>query len=117
MADDEHEDINAGDSISGRSAALYFEHDPSLASLLVSHGFRVRDFMVLSFLSDQGPMSTTQLSHAVGIEPEILMNGMNRLSAAGLIVWEPKSIGNDEDSVVELTTRGQDVAKQIDSQL
>ena len=117
MADDEREDMNDGDSISGRSAALYFKDDPSLASLLLSHGFRVRDFIVLSFLSDQGPMSVTQLSHAISVEPDILMNGMKRLSEAELIVWDPKSIGNDADSVVELTTRGQDVAKRIDDQL
>jgi hypothetical protein len=46
--------------------------------LLVSHGIRVRDFIMLSFLSDQGPMSVTQLSHAVSIDPEILSNGMAR---------------------------------------
>ncbi len=72
MTDDKRDDKTAGNSISGRSAALYFEQDPSLASVLVSHGIRVRDFIMLSFLSDQGPMSVTQLSHAVGIEPEIL---------------------------------------------
>ena len=117
MTDDEREDTSAGKSISARSAALYFEHDPSLAALLVSHGIRVRDFIMLSFLSDQGPMTVTQLSHTVSIEPEILLNGMKRLSAAGLIVWDPTSIGNATDSVVKLTTRGQDVAKQIDDQL
>lgn len=117
MADDEPEDKTAGNSISGRSAALYFKHDPSLAALLVSHGIRVRDFIMLSFLADQGPMSVTQLSRAVSIEPEILLNGMKRLSAAAMIVWDPASIGNDTDSVVKLTTRSQDVAKRIDEQL
>ncbi len=117
MTNDEREDKTAGDSISGRSAALYFKHDPSLATLLVSHGIRVRDFIMLSFLSDQGPMNVTQLSHAVSIEPEILLNGMQRLSSAGLIVWDPNSIGNDTDTVVDLTARGRDVAKRIDDQL
>ena len=117
MTDDGPENKIAGISISGRSAALYFKHDPSLAALLVSHGIRVRDFIMLSFLADQGPMSVTQLSRAISIEPETLLNGMKRLSAAGLIVWDPKSIGNDTDSVVKLTTRGQDAAKRIDEQL
>lgn len=117
MSDDDREYMKNGNSISGRSAALYFENDPSLASLLLSHGFRVRDFIVLSFLSDQGPMSVTQLSHAVGIGSEILTDGMTRLSDAELIVWNPNSIGNDVDSAVELTTRGQEVAKRINDQL
>jgi len=117
VTDNERGDKTADDSISGRSAALYFEHDASLAALLVSRGIRVRDFIMLSFLSDQGPMSVTQLSRAVSIEPEILLNSMKRLSAAALIVWDPTSIGNDTDTVVRLTTRGQDVAKRIDEQL
>lgn len=117
MADDEQDDMNAGDSISGRSAALYFEHDPSLASLIVAHGIQVRDFIMLSFLSDQGPMSATQLSHAISTEPKKLMNGMKRLSDAGLIARDPKWIGDDADSVVVLTTHGQKVAKRIDDQL
>ena len=117
MADDEYEDEKGGDSISGRSAALYFEHDPALASLLLSHGLRVRDFIVLSFLSDQGPMSIAQLSHAISIEPDRLISGMKRLSDAELIVWDPKSVADDADSIVELTTRGKRVAKRIDEQL
>jgi DNA-binding MarR family transcriptional regulator len=117
VTDDEYGDETADDSISGRSAALYCENNPSLASLLVSHGIRVREFILLSFLADQGPMSVTQLSHAVSIEPEIMLTGMNRLSAAGLIVLDPKSIGKDTDSVAKLTTRGRDVARRIDVQL
>ena len=58
-----------------------------------------------------------QLSHAVSVDAEILLNSMKRLSAAGLIVRDSKTIGNDTDSVVKLTTRGQDVAKRIDDQL
>jgi DNA-binding MarR family transcriptional regulator len=117
MTDDEREDMNAGESISGRSAALYFEHDPALASLLAPHEIRVRDFIMLSFLSDQGPMSSTQLSHAVSIEPGKLMNGMKRLSDAGLIVGDQISICDDTRSALKLTARGQDVAKRIDDQL
>ena len=117
MADDDRKDMKDGNSISGRSAALYFEHDPSLASLLLSHGFRVRDFIVLSFLSDQGPMSVTQLSRAVGIEPKMLMSGMKRLSDTELIAWDPKLIGDEMESAVVLTTRGQNVAKQVNDQL
>lgn len=114
---DERRDMITGDSISGRSAALYFEHAPSLASLLVSHDIQVRDFIMLSFLADQGLMSATQLAHAVGIEPESLMNGMKRLSEAGLMVGDSISICDDSESVLKITARGQDVAKQIHDQL
>ena len=115
MINDEGEETRAENSVSGRSAALFFENDPSLAALLSSHGIRVRDFIMLSFLSDQGPMSVEQLSRAVGIEIEVLTTGMNRLSTAGLI--SQASNGNDADSLVQLTTRGKDVARRIDNQL
>lgn len=58
------------DSIAGRSAAHFVTKDDSLASLLTNHGIRIRDFILLSFLSDQGPMSTWRLSRVVGLEPE-----------------------------------------------
>jgi DNA-binding MarR family transcriptional regulator len=117
VADEMSDDNPAENSVSGRPAALYFKDDPSLAALLISHGIRVRDFIMLSFLSDQGPMSIAQLSRAVGIEPKILSNGMKRLSRAGLITQDFDPVGNDEESVVTLTTRGRDVARRIDDQL
>jgi DNA-binding MarR family transcriptional regulator len=115
VIDDEGEAAPTENSVSGRSAALFFENDPSLAALLSSHGIRVRDFIMLSFLADQGPMSVEQLSRAVGIELAILSTGMSRLTTAGLITQA--SNGNEMEPLVELTTRGQDVARRINSQL
>ena len=115
MTDNEYEEGRTENSVSGRSAALFFENDPSLAALLSSHGIRVRDFIMLSFLADQGPMSVGQLSRAVGIETEVLSTGMNRLSTAGLI--RQATNGNAIDALVELTARGQNVASRIDNQL
>lgn len=117
MANDKGDDKSAGNSVSGRSAVLYFKRDPSLAGLLSSHGIRVRDFIMLSFLSDQGPMSISQLSRAVGIEPKKLSIGMKRLSEAGLITQDFNSGGNGAELMVKLTTRGHDAAKRIDDQL
>jgi DNA-binding MarR family transcriptional regulator len=115
VIDNEGEEECTENSVSGRSAALFFENDPSLATLLSSHGIRVRDFIMLSFLADQGPMSVAQLSRAVGIEADILSTGMRRLSAAGLITRA--SNGHEADSLVELTPRGEDVSRRINNQL
>lgn len=108
---------NAEDSISGQSAELFVTKDDSLASLLLNHGIEVRDFILLSFLSDQGPMSTTQLSRAVGIEPKGVLQCLKRLSAAGLILRDPKPSGSDTETMVRLTGRGQDIASRISAQL
>ena len=65
MNDDNNTRNSSADSISGGSAALYLSRDPSIAQLLVSYGVTVRDFILVSFLSDQGPLSVNQLARIV----------------------------------------------------
>jgi len=104
-------------SISGQSAEHFITNDESLASLLVNHGILVRDFILLSFLSDQGPMSTLRLSRVIGIEPKNIQQGLKRLSAANLVLREPAPTNNKLDSIARLTSRGEDVARRISDQL
>ena len=117
MNDDESKKDDAADSISGRSAALFFSKDSSIAQLLLSHGIKVRDFILVSFLSDQGPMTIHQLSRTVSIEPDDLMKSLKRLGAAGLIIREPNSTDPDTESTARLTSRGQEIARKINEQL
>jgi len=115
--DDDPKISSSEDSISGRSAALYFAHDPSIAQLLLSHGIRVRDFILLSFLSDQGPLSTNQLARIMSIEPRDLRRSAKRLAAEGLIIREPNSRNSNSGSTVRLTSRGEDIATRINREL
>lgn len=108
---------NNDNSISGASAALFFANDDSLASLLLNHGIKVRDFILLSFLSDQGPLSILRLARVVGIEPEMILRSLRRLSAANLVVREPMSTEDPFESVARLTTRGEDIAGRISEQI
>ena len=117
MNDNESNKDNAEESISGRSAALYFSKDSSIAQLLLSHGIKVRDFILVSFLSDQGPMTIHQLARTVSIEPDDLMKSLKRLGAAGLIIREPISNDPDRESTARLTSRGQVIARKINEQL
>ena len=105
------------DSISGASANLFFAKDDSLAALLLNHGIKVRDFILLSFLSDQGPMSILRLARVVGIEPAMTLRSLRRLSAASLVLREPVSTGNKFDSIARLTSRGEDIAGRISEQI
>ena len=105
------------DSISGRSAEHFITKDESLTSLLISHGIQVRDFIVLSFLSDQGPLSIARLSRTLGIEPRKIQRGLERLSAANLVIREPSSTDDKFDSIARLTSRGEDVARRVNDQL
>ena len=117
MNDDKHNKTNREESISGRSAAFYFSHDPSIAQLLLRFGIKVREFILVSFLSDQGPLSIDQLARIIDIEPRELLTSVKRLAAAGLVVRVPTSPDSSSSSTVRLTSRGQDVASRIDKQL
>jgi len=105
------------DSISGQSAAFFISKDDSLASLVLNHGIKVRDFIMLSFLSDQGPMSVVRLARVVGIEPEKTLRGLRRLSAANLVLREPASTEDELESIARLTSRGEEIAVKISAQL
>ncbi len=116
MTFDSHNDDN---SISGKSAAYFVTQDASLASLLLNHGILIRDFIILSFLSDQGPMSVLRLSRIVGIEPASTLRGLKRLSSANLVLREVVSpaSANEYESIARLTTQGRNIAKRIGDQI
>ena len=110
--------MNAGSqknnkSIAGQSAAHFVALDDSLTSLLLNHGIIVRDFILLSFLSDQGPMTILRLSRTVGIEPRLTLRSLRRLSSANLVLRDPPPNGQQYESVARLTTRGEEVALKI----
>jgi DNA-binding MarR family transcriptional regulator len=108
---------NKENSISGLSAELFLSKDDSLAALVVSHGIKVRDFILLSFLSDQGPMSVSRLSSIVGIDPQSTLRGLKRLSAANLVLRNPTKKSEQFESIARLTSRGEETAARICNQL
>ena len=105
------------DSISGMSAAHFISKDDSLGSLLLNHGIEVRDFILLSFLSDQGSMSVARLCHVAGIEPKDTLKGLRKLSAANLVLREPTAKNDELESIVKLTGRGEEIAGRITEQI
>lgn len=105
------------DSGSGRSAEYFITKDDSLASLLLNHGVKVRDLILLSFLSDKGPMSVLQLSRMVGLEPADTLRGLKRLSAANLALRDPSPMNGELESISRLTGRGEHIAARISGQI
>lgn len=108
---------NKGNSISGMSAELFLSNDDSLAALVVSHGIKVRDFILLSFLSDQGPMSVSRLARVVSIDPQSTLRGLKRLSAANLVLRSPAEKSAELESIARLTSRGEETAARISNQI
>lgn len=116
-ADLPYDDKKIDDSIAGQSAAFFVAEDDSLAGLVLSHGIKIRDFILLSFLSDQGSMSIVRLARVVGIELMKADRGLERLAAAGLVTSAEASSEPDFERMVSLTSRGKDIAKRISDQL
>lgn len=106
-----------GNSIAGQSAAHFIARDDSLASLLLNNGIKVRDFILLSFLSDQGPMSIMRLSRVIGIKPAATLNSLQRLSAVNLVLREPVPMHAKYEAMACLTTRGEEIAGRITAQM
>lgn len=106
-----------GGSISGRSAALFISQDSSIAGLLTQHGIRVRDFILVSFLYDQGPLSIDQLARILRIEPLDILTSARRLATAGLVARDSVPEASDRASIVRLTGRGRDIAASVEREL
>lgn len=104
-------------SIAEQSASLFVTQDDSLAALLVKHDIKVRDFVLISYLHDQGSMRIVDLSRAVGIEPGYVTQSLMRLAAAGLVLRDPPVAGNKYHELANLTSRGQSMVSRMNSQL
>ena len=117
MSDDDTRNVGSEDSISGGSAAMYFAHDPSLADLLNAHGIGVRDFMLVSFLSDQGPLTIRRLAGILSIDSAEVVASARRLASAGLVFNDQLGDEKGSASIIRLTPQGLEIAGRIDSQL
>ena len=117
MNDDPFKDDRSPNSVSGRSAAFFVEQETSLAGVLRKHEVTVRDFVLMSFLADQGSMSIDQLAGIVGVEPTKVIESVTRLSSAGLVLRDSKSTQAESEQTVRLTDKGQDIVGRINAQL
>ena len=103
------------DTLAG-SSALYFPGDGDRPSILAQYGLNIRECIVLSFISDQGPMDVRQLSRVANLEPDMLLDSVDRLADAGFIARRTDA-RHSVDSFVILTSRGQQIASSINEQL
>ncbi len=107
---------NTESAASEQSAALFVTQDDSLASLLLNHGIKVRDFVLLSFLADQGSMDIAQLANIVGIDTDRAIKSLQRLSAVGLAIRDPIYDDTTSKQMAKITTYGQDIARRVNDQ-
>lgn len=105
----------AGESISICEEALSnFEvSDDSLAGVLRGHDISVRDFMLLSLVADQDCLDIAQLARALGLEKDVVMRSVRRLSAAALMCPDPENPAGDVDGRVCASSTGKTLARRI----
>lgn len=105
----------ASQSISICEEALYkFEvSDDSLAGVLRRHDISVRDFMLLSLVADQDCLEIEQLARALGLEKDVVMRSVRRLSAAALLCSDPETSTGHVDSRVCASSTGKTLARRI----
>lgn len=111
MSKNNHSDSSG----SGRFEAQFVTQDDSVAALLLNSGIEVRDFILLSFLAGQGPMTVLQLARTISIEPDHVRRSLGRLSSPSAALVHPElcSAGSDGNQTYTATARGQEISNRV----
>lgn len=79
-------------SICEEALNRFSESEDSLAGVIAQHSIEVRDFMLLSIVCDQVEMHIGQLSRALGLSNESVIDCIGRLIRADLVKADRESI-------------------------
>lgn len=82
---DERERGGLSHSICEEALNQFGNSEDSLAGVIQEFDISVRDFMLLSLVSDQNCFDIDQLERALGLENDAVMRSVDRLSAASLV--------------------------------
>jgi len=115
LSDNDQKYDTADVSISSQAIALGVTVNDSLATVLEESGMEMRDFIVLSFVSDEGPIATDRLARLIGIDRDTTSRCIERLINEELLVSDVFADAYAGDVVA--TNKGNLVAKKILSQL
>ncbi len=91
----------------------YSTLDDSLAELIKQASIEVRDFMILSFVCDQGCMIIEQISRALGLGEESTQECVDRLIMARLVHYKRSDSETGDNLEVTPTSTGRRVARRI----
>jgi len=91
----------------------FSQSDDSLAGVIEQHNIEVRDFMVLSLICDQTELGIDQLSRALGLSTESVIDCIERMMSAGLLRYQSESSLLLTDHRVQSTDAGQLITQKI----
>lgn len=104
---DEEESI----SISREASALATSLSPSLAGIVARCNLEVRDFIVLSFIADQGAIDCESLARMTGLDLPMTTRSVQTLVNSGFVELEGTS------GRFRVTAPGRDIAKKVMEQI
>ena len=91
----------------------YADLDDSLAKLIQENRIEVREFIILSFVCDQGELTAEQIAQILGISMGKTHHCIERLIDAGLIDHASGKSNLDKDHPIRMTPTGRLVTLRI----
>lgn len=110
---DSEEPARASRSICEDALEGFRVAEDTFAGLIESNHIEVRDFMILSFVCDQGAMSIDRIKSALGLSTEMTMHCLSRLLTVELVQFNIDVEAGLTSGVVYPTGLGQSVARRI----
>lgn len=104
-------------SICEEALDLFSKSDDSLAGLIEQNHIEVRDFMILSFVCDQGEMGVDQLIGALGLSHQTIQDRIERLLNAGFVRHNAMQGQLKPESTICATAQGRTIVQRILGQL
>jgi hypothetical protein len=105
-----------GDITPSICEAVYEEYsrvNDSLAEVVHKNNIQVRDFIVLSFVCDQGELSIKQVAHILGIGEAETCACASRLVDAKLIEYRENVDKSDTSAQIRITPIGRNVTLRV----
>jgi len=93
--------------------AEYGKLDDSLAELIRDSHIQVRDFIILSFVCDQGGLSTEQIAQILGTTPTETRACIDRLLDSNMIRYTDGHDKSEGDQPICVTPTGRLVAMRV----
>jgi hypothetical protein len=104
---------NISPSICEAALEEYHSADNSLAELIKKASIEVRDFMLLSFVCDQGRLCADQISRAFGFEADETQGAIERLIEAQLVEFDGFADSDSKERCIRPTDNGFKVCDRI----
>lgn len=100
-------------SICEEALSKFGQSDDSLAGIIREHDISVRDFMLLSLVTDQNCFDIDQLERALGLHNKAVLRSIGRLTAAELLCPYVDPSDRELDRRICASQAGKKLARRI----